>query len=121
MSIDYNDGLLQNWEAFMCFIKVYNNGDDLNTNLVDCEETDENIEKLNELWETYKEDFYDTYQGRFDDDEEFAKYIVENMYICEIPDSLQEYFDYEKFANDLLRYDYIVEEYHREKHYFLCV
>lgn len=48
--------------------------------------------------------FEDAYQGSFRSDEDFAEDLIEG--ICGIPDVLQGYIDWEKFANALLHSDY---------------
>ena len=45
-----------------------------------------------------------TYQGQYDDEEDFAYRIVEECY--DLPEFAKTYFDYEKFARDLFMYDY---------------
>ena len=46
------------------------------------------------------------YQGKFDDEEDFARHIVEEVYFDEVNGLLGEYFDYECFARDLFIKDY---------------
>ena len=48
--------------------------------------------------------FWDEYQGQYDDEEDFAYQIVEECY--NLPDLAKTYFDYEKFARDLFMCDY---------------
>jgi len=55
-------------------------------------------------------DFEDSYQGEYEDEESFAESIVDDLY--NIPDSLQGYIDYEKFARDLFMGDYYYEDGH---------
>ena len=45
------------------------------------------------------------YIGDFDDDEDFARFIVEECGAIEIPEELQFYFDWEAYARDLM-YDF---------------
>ena len=49
-------------------------------------------------------DFWDEYQGQYDDEEDFAYRIVEECY--DLPEFAKTYFDYEKFARDLFMCDY---------------
>lgn len=49
-------------------------------------------------------DFWDEYQGQYDDEEDFAYQIVEECY--DLPEFAKTYFDYEKFARDLFICDY---------------
>ena len=48
--------------------------------------------------------FWDEYQGQYDDEEDFAYRIVEECY--DLPEFAKTYFDYEKFARDLFMCDY---------------
>lgn len=52
------------------------------------------------------EEVSDMYQGRFDDEEDFARHIVKEVYFDEVNGLLGEYFDYERFARDLFMSDY---------------
>lgn len=45
-------------------------------------------------------DFQDEYQGQYNDEEDFAYEIIEECY--DLPEFAKTYFDYEKFARDLL-------------------
>ena len=53
-------------------------------------------------------DFWDEYQGQYDDEEDFAYRIVEECY--DLPEFAKSYFDYEKFARDLFMCDYWMDE-----------
>ena len=53
-------------------------------------------------------DFWDEYQGQYDDEEDFAYRIVEECY--NLPEFAKSYFDYEKFARDLFMCDYWMDE-----------
>lgn len=48
----------------------------------------------------------DLYQGKFEDKESFARYLVEECYYDEVRGFLGDYFDYERFARDLFMSDY---------------
>ena len=48
--------------------------------------------------------FWDEYQGQYDDEEDFAYRIVEECY--DLPEFAKSYFDYEKFVRDLFMCDY---------------
>lgn len=48
--------------------------------------------------------FQDAYIGEYEDEEDFAYYLVEEMY--DLPEFARTYFDYEKFARDLFMCDY---------------
>lgn len=52
--------------------------------------------------------FQDDYQGKYDNEEDFAYEIVEELY--DLPDFAKTYFDYEKFARDLFIGDYWYEK-----------
>lgn len=48
--------------------------------------------------------FNDCYLGKFDNEEDFGIYIVDEFY--DLPEIARIYFDYEKFARDLFMTDY---------------
>lgn len=54
------------------------------------------------------EDFEDRYQGEFDSEEDFARYIADECCMLDnVPDNIKQYFDYEAFARDLfMEYTY---------------
>lgn len=52
--------------------------------------------------------FRDDFQGKYNDEEDYAYEIVEECY--ELPDFAKTYFDYEKFARDLFMTDYWFED-----------
>ena len=53
------------------------------------------------------EDFRDAYQGEWDSEEDFARHIVEECGMLDnMPESLKDYFDFERYADELFRYDY---------------
>ena len=52
------------------------------------------------------EEVSDMYQGKFEDEEDFARHIVEEVHFDEVNGLLGEYFDYERFARDLFFSDY---------------
>ncbi|WP_286778662.1 MULTISPECIES: antirestriction protein ArdA [Sphingobacterium] len=52
--------------------------------------------------------FEEDYQGDYDDEEDFAREIVEEQY--NIPSIAKQYFDYEAFARDLFMTDYWFED-----------
>ncbi len=72
------------------------------------------IEEHGEAWAHYaayvgtnyatREGFEEAYQGEWDSEEDFAYEIVSET--MEIPEHIANYFDYEKFANDLFITDY---------------
>ena len=52
----------------------------------------------------------DAYQGYFQSDEDFAAELAESMGLLDgMPENLRYYFDYEKFARDLMISDYMEE------------
>ena len=52
----------------------------------------------------------DAYQGYFQSDEDFAADLADSMgFLDDMPENLRYYFDYEKFARDLMISDYIEE------------
>ena len=52
--------------------------------------------------------FNDDFQGKYDDEEDYAYHIVEECY--DLPEFALNYFDYEKFANTLFCTDYWCED-----------
>lgn len=69
------------------------------------------------MWEAYLDYFGDDEdfsaikekcQGKWDSEEDFARNIYEECYESEIPENLRNYFDMEKFADDLFTYDYVM-------------
>ncbi len=53
------------------------------------------------------DDFREAYQGEWDSEEEYARHIVEECGMLDnVPESLKEYFDFERYADDLFRWDY---------------
>ena len=55
------------------------------------------------------DDFEDAYQGQYDSEEDFARYIVEECYDLEQMGNLSYYFDYSAFARDLFMCDYFYD------------
>ena len=52
-------------------------------------------------------DFREAYCGEWDSEEEFARNIVEECGMLDnVPESLKDYFDFERYADELFRYDY---------------
>ena len=63
------------------------------------------------------EDFRDAYQGEWDSEEDFARHIVEECGMFDnLPESVKDYFDFERYADDLFRYDYDFQD----GYVFLC-
>ena len=63
------------------------------------------------------EDFRDAYQSEWDSEEDFARHIVEECGMFDnLPESVKDYFDFERYADDLFRYDYDFQD----GHVFLC-
>jgi antirestriction protein len=59
------------------------------------------------------EQFRDSYQGEFEDEEDYAYHIVEELgYLDQVPENLRYYFDYEKFARDLFLDGYWIKDGH---------
>lgn len=55
----------------------------------------------------------EAYQGRYDSDEDFAADLAEYCgYLDDMPENLRYYFDYEKFARDLMIGDYVEDSGH---------
>ncbi len=53
------------------------------------------------------DDFREAYQGEWDSEEDFARYIVDECGMLDnVPESLKDYFDFERYADDLFRWDY---------------
>ena len=76
-------------EAYAAFIELYGTG------------------------ETF-ESFTESYRGQFDDDVAFAEHLIDDVGMMEISDDVLPYFDYEKFARDIMIDDYTSEN----NHYF---
>ena len=54
----------------------------------------------------WSDDFHESYAGEFGSDMEFAEDFIDSTdYLRELPEHLAQYFDYEKFARDMM-YDY---------------
>lgn len=59
------------------------------------------------------EDFEDAYCGKYDDEEDYAYELVQDIYnLDKMMGSLSIYFDYELFARDLFLGDYWMEDGH---------
>ena len=54
----------------------------------------------------YLDNFEEAYQGKWDDEEDFARNIVNECYDLSKMGDLEYYFDYDKYARDLFNYDY---------------
>ena len=55
--------------------------------------------------------FEEDYEGKYDSEEDFASYIVSELYDLErMMGNLSYYFDYKVFARDLFLSDYIFED-----------
>ena len=53
------------------------------------------------------DDFRDKYVGEFDSEEEFAEHIADECGMLDkVPESIKQYFNYERFARDLCASDY---------------
>ena len=53
------------------------------------------------------DNFREAYQGKWDSEEDFARHIVEECGMFDnLPESVKDYFDFERYADDLFRYDY---------------
>ena len=60
-----------------------------------------------EEWENWSDEFDESYSGSFNSDEDFAEDLADQTGLLEaIPENLRCYFDFEKFARDLLMGDY---------------
>ena len=73
---------------------------------------DSDDQQVAETWMNLGYDFSDWqshYQGSFDSEEDFAEYLFDEIYGSEVPDFLQNYISYEKFARDLFCGDYIFD------------
>lgn len=62
----------------------------------------------------YTEKCESAYLGDFDDDEDFAYYMIDEVGVLTIPDEIVGYFDYEAYGRDLMKSGYT--EY--DGHYF---
>lgn len=75
----------------------------------------EMLEEYGEAWRVYAEwmgsdadklGFEDRYRGTYNDEEDCAYEMVEEMgYLDNVPDTVKNYFDYESFARDLFMSD----------------
>lgn len=74
--------------------------------LIWCNHCSQNLSSkdINELISSFQDD----YQGKYDDEEDYAYHIVEECY--NLPEFALSYFDYEKFARDLFIGDYWFED-----------
>ena len=55
--------------------------------------------------------FEERYQGEYDSEEDFAEYLVNELYdLDRIMGNLSSYFDYEQYARDLFMGDYTMED-----------
>ena len=53
------------------------------------------------------DDFREAYQGEWDSEEDFARNIIEECGMLDnVPESLKDYFDFERYADELFRWDY---------------
>ncbi|HBI87023.1 MULTISPECIES: antirestriction protein ArdA [Sphingobacterium] len=70
--------------------------------LIWCDNLNRNLakEEIYDLISRFEED----YQGEYDDEEDFAREIVGELY--DLPSIAKQYFDYEAFARDLFMTDY---------------
>lgn len=78
-------------------------------------EEDETIENFSAFIDAFNSesfsDFENAFQGRHDSEVAFAEYIVESYgTLGGIPEHLQYYFDYEKYANELFISDYYFDD-----------
>jgi antirestriction protein len=55
-------------------------------------------------------DFEEAWCGKWDDEEDFARHIVEECYDLTAMGDLEKYFDYDAFGRDLFMYDYNMGE-----------
>jgi len=52
-------------------------------------------------------DFLKSYRGMYDSERAFGEMLANELYYLKLsPDSLSEYFDYDKFSRDIFRNDY---------------
>ena len=70
-----------------------------------------------DMWEAYIDHFgdyadfstiQDKCHGKWDSEEDFARNLFDDCYAHEIPENLRDYIDYERFADDLFRFDYVM-------------
>ncbi|MDR2084945.1 MAG: antirestriction protein ArdA [Bacteroidales bacterium] len=82
------------------------NNDEQEAFLIWCTHCSHNLSSkdINELISSFQDD----YQGKFDDEEDYAYHIVEECY--NLPKFALDYFDYEKFGRDLFMCDYWFED-----------
>lgn len=70
-----------------------------------------------DMWEAYidhfgdYEDFSqikDKCHGKWDSELDFATNLFDECYAHEVPDNIRDYIDYDRFADDLFHYDYVM-------------
>ena len=54
----------------------------------------------------------DNHLGQWDSEEDFAWHIFDEMYAYQIPESMHQYFNISRFAEDLFDFDYYFENGH---------
>jgi antirestriction protein len=51
-------------------------------------------------------EFEDAFMGEYDNEEDFAEQLLDDLYLHEVPDFLRNYIDYNSFARDVFCGDY---------------
>ena len=87
----------KDWEKLSVYLELSDNDREVFDAYVELRGWDDDL-----TWEWVS----DMYQGKFDDEEDFARHIVEECYYDEVRGFLGDYFDYERFARDLFMSDY---------------
>lgn len=67
--------------------------------------TDLTKEDVSDLISSFQDD-YQGYQDGFNPQLDFAEQLFDECYLHDVPESIQYYIDYQKFANDLFMGDY---------------
>ena len=87
----------KDWEKLSVYIELSDNDREVFDAYVELRGWDDDL-----TWEWVS----DMYRGKFEDEESFARYLVEECYYDEVRGFLGDYFDYERFARDLFLSDY---------------
>lgn len=71
--------------------------------------TTEAVEDYYDLRDSLRH-FEESFEGRWDSEEDFARYLIRECYDLSPMGDLERYFDYQAFADDLFRWDYTMTE-----------
>lgn len=75
-----------------------------------CEKNDQEAVDAYLEWFDDLESFEEKYEGEYDDEKDFAEHLINDLYNFQgVPEILIDYFDYERFAEEIFKYDYVFE------------